>query len=470
MKLSLLIDNAPDIEISQVTDDAREVTQGALFIARDGSTKSGADYALEAVKRGAVAVLSDRELSLPVFSCVASSVNAEMGRIADKFYMRHEGAMKIVAVVGTNGKTTTTRLLYELVSMLGKRCGVIGTLGAEWNGKSVNTGLTTPGRIALSKILGEMERDCVEYVFIEVSAHAIAQGRLQGIRVDLAIFTNLTQDHLDYFTNMEEYAEVKAGFFNSRYIGCAVVNVDDTVGRGIAVRCDVPVITYGLETPCDVFAIDVTDGKTLDFFVNAMDEVFSYRLSLHGRFNVYNMLGVISATKALGFSGREVCLAARRLSPVPGRYQVIDTPNGRVIIDYAHTPDALKNVLTAVKAEGRGLITCVFGCGGDRDRGKRPIMGAIAEAHCDRVIVTSDNPRWEAPETIIADVCRGIKGKKEVIIDRKEAIRHALNDLSGGTLVIAGKGAEEYIEACGERVPFSDETVVREWLKEGCLK
>ena len=464
MQLNRLIKGAPKIEITNITDNVAKVQKGTLFIARKGTDADGNQLIDSAVQRGAVAIVSDRPGNTTVPTFVVSDVRAELCRLADEFWGRPQDDLTIITVVGTNGKTTITRLIYQALTLLNKKAGVIGTLGAEWAGGKVETGLTTPGRIELTMLLNQMRRDGVKYVAIEASAHAIDQGRLQGICADLTIFTNLTQDHLDYFETMEAYAHAKQSYFSDRNTSCAIVNVDDPLGRTIARQTDVPVITYGLDTPSDVFAIDVYDGTELTFVANVLDDVRKFATNLHGKFNVYNLLAVITALDALGMDAKDVENVVKRLTPVKGRYEVIDFDLGRAVVDYAHTPDALQNILLALKLEGKGRLICVFGCGGNRDRKKRAIMGAIAERYADEVIITSDNPRTEDPNEIAADIVAGIKGPSKVIISRRAAIFHALDLCHGDTVLIAGKGAEEYIEVDGIKLPHSDVGTVKDWI------
>lgn len=465
MRLDKLINGACKVEIGSITDDVSKVKKGSLFIARQGSTRHGAEFAEQAVRQGAVAVVTDKQVKVDVPVYYVNDAVAETARLAGVYYSHPQRDLKLVTVVGTNGKTTVANLVYQTLNALGMRAGVIGTLGAEWNGKRLDTGLTTPGCIEFVSLLAQMRDDGVKYVVAEVSAHAISQRRLQGICADVAIFTNLSQDHLDYYGTMQEYARAKQSYFVPEYTGCAVVNADDELGRHIIASAKIPVVSYGVDCPCDAFAIDVADGERLTFFANVLDDVREYSLRLHGKFNVYNALAVLTTMKVLGFDLAEVNAVSKMLKPVRGRFEVVALGKGRAIIDYAHTPDALENVLRSLEEEAKGKLVCVFGCGGDRDKSKRKLMGEVAEKYADEIVLTSDNSRSERPEDIIRDVAIGIKGEKRVIISRKEAIFYALDNFSGDTVLIAGKGAEEYIEQNGEKIPFSDISVVREWLE-----
>lgn len=466
MKLSELFYGGGEVEISSIASQVGKVMPGALFVLKNSASERSETLLREAGERGAVAVLTDGDIScnLPIF--VTADLPKEVARISSQLYGYPEDKMKIIAVTGTNGKTTVTRIVWALLTALGKRAGVIGTLGAEWCGKRVDTGLTTPGRIELENILFNMQSDGVEYVAIEVSAHGIEQGRMQGITADVGIFTNFSQDHLDYFKTMDSYANVKRSYFDLEKVRTAVINVDDELGRKILSDERVPSLTYGLDNPSDVFAIDVKLDSGTELVLNACDEIFSVKSTLSGRFNVYNLLASFTALRVLGFNGADVVRAFKSVAPIPGRFEVIRHKKGRVVIDFAHTPDALENILKSLKNEGYGRLICVFGCGGNRDYKKRPLMGAIAEKYSDVVILTSDNPRFEDPREIIADVKRGIKGEFKEIISRRDAVAYALEISSNDTVLLAGKGAEEYTETCGEKIYGSDRELVNELIEE----
>ena len=370
--------------------------------------------------------------------------------------------MKIITVVGTNGKTSTADILSELFLTSGRAAGTIGTLGYKTGRERVSGSLTTPDPIELHKHLAEYEKTGVEYVILEASAHAIYYDKLAGIRANATIFTNITQDHLDFFADMEQYASTKLSYFTLKNTSLSIVNSDDPYGRRLFSTHKVPTITYGIENPADVFAIDVEDGEDgLSFTINAFDRIERIVTPLHGKFNVYNVMASIAAAMYFGVDLRCIAKALTHISTVPGRYQVYSVQGRKVIVDFAHTPDGLENLLSGINGEGH--IVTVFGCGGNRDRLKRPLMGAIAAKYSDFVIVTDDNPRYEKEMDIAREIVAGMPQDTtcEIILDRETAIRRAFElTREGDTIVIAGKGHEDYMEIKGQKMPYSDAAVL----------
>ena len=457
--------NYRDIEIDSITADSREVGENSLYICLIGERANGHDHITEAISRGAVALVTTCEIDSDLPQFVVENTRSALALIAANYYDHPAERMKIVTIVGTNGKTSTADILSEIFLTAGYRVATIGTLGYKIGRDRSPGTLTTPDPIDLNKNLADMVRQGVEYVFLEASAHAIHYDKLAGIRAKATVFTNLTQDHLDFFGTMEKYAYTKMSYFSPENTALAIVNSDDEYGRRIICDHKVPIITYGIENPADVFAIDVAENESgVSFTVNAFDQIERISTPLHGRFNVYNVMGAISVSMYFGINLYTVAKALEHIPLVPGRYQVYNVHGRQVVVDFAHTPDGLMNLLSGIRERTAGRIVTVFGCGGDRDRVKRPIMGAIAAKYSDSVIITDDNPRWEDEFLIATEIKSGIPSDTscEIILDREKAIRLALEVASeGDTVVIAGKGHENYIEIKGQRYPYNDVEVLQ---------
>lgn len=467
MKLSKLLKGIEctdyrDCEVFGLSSDSKSVN-GCIFFALDGSRTTGEEYAREAVDGGAVAVISQRPLG--VFNnIVVSDVKRATWIIAMRYWDNPFGKVKLIGITGTNGKTTTSHLIADIMNFADKNTGIIGTLGAKWNGKTINLQNTTPGFLEFVEIVSNMAKDGVEYVACEVSAHAIRQRRLMDIPFAIGVFTNLTQDHLDYFKDIDDYKNAKMSFFEGGSCAYNVVNADTPEGRYLSGVSEKNTITYGLNSPADVFGIDIFyDGMKTSFIANVLDEIYEIESNLFGEFNVYNLLASITVCTMLGVRGEKLKEGVKRIKPVKGRFNVY---KGRktAIIDYAHTPDGLKNLLLASRKLTSGNLICVFGCGGERDRAKRAIMGKIAEDYADIVVLTEDNSRSERTLDIIKDIASDMISEPKVIPDRRQATEYALHIAkSDDVVVIAGKGAEEYIER-EEIIHYSDEEEVKRIL------
>ena len=428
--------SALGVDVRELAYDTRTVTPGALFFCVPGTTVDGHDLAAEAVARGAVALIVERRLPLDVPQLVVPSVRASMGPMAAGFFGDPSRELEVVAVTGTNGKTTTAFLLRSILEAAGRRPALLTNILRVVGGDERPTGLNTPEAVDLQRLFREMidagNRSCA----MEATSIAGSQGRLAGTRFAALVFTNLTQDHLDFHGTMDEYFAAKRGLFDQAEI--AVVNVGDEWGRRLA--SELPgARTF---TPEDELDLD---------------------LRLRGRFNRANAAGAVAAARALGIGEEEIRAGVEAVAGVPGRFEPVDAGQPfDVIVDYAHTPDSLENVLRAARELGPGRLTVVFGAGGDRDREKRPLMGRVAAALADRAIVTTDNPRGEDPQAIAEQVA---EGRLEIVLDRREAIERALADArAGDVVVIAGKGADTEMEVAGRFVPFSDLQVARETL------
>jgi UDP-N-acetylmuramoyl-L-alanyl-D-glutamate--2,6-diaminopimelate ligase len=456
----------PGLAIDGLTYRSGEAAQGALFFCVPGTRVDGHDYAADAVGRGAAVVVTERLLPLDVTQVVVPSVRAAMGPISAAFFGHPTDRLAIVGVTGTNGKTTTTYLLESIFRSAGLSPGVIGTTGVRLAGEPVPFPRTTPEAPDLQRLLADMVERGVEAVAMEVSSHGLHQHRVSGVRFGCAVFTNLSQDHLDYHGTIEEYLRSKALLFTPEMADRAAVNVDVPEGRTLLDR-GIPTLTYGLEHGADVRAEDVeTTVNGLSFRVGGLRLISPLR----GTFNVYNCLASLAAARQIGLEDGAVVEGLASLRGVPGRLEPVEAGQDfLVVVDYAHTPDSLENALAAVRPLGSGRVTVVFGCGGDRDRVKRPMMGEAATKLADLTVVTSDNPRSEDPEAIIAEIEPGARaGGGDYVLepDRRAAIRLAVRQAGPGDVVlIAGKGHETGQEFADRTIPFDDRRVAAEEIR-----
>ncbi|MBA3421121.1 MAG: UDP-N-acetylmuramoyl-L-alanyl-D-glutamate--2,6-diaminopimelate ligase [Thermoleophilaceae bacterium] len=471
LRLDLVVwAEAPDVPITSLAYSSRDVAPGALFFCVPGFTADGHDFAPEAVARGAAALVCERPLGLGVPEVIVPAVRAAMGPAAARFHGDPTRELHVVGITGTNGKTTTAYLVRALLEAAGVPCGLLGTVTSVIGGREEPVERTTPEAVDLQRSFRRMvdagDRACA----LEVSSHALELGRADGIRFACRVFTNLSQDHLDFHPSMEHYFLAKRRLFEvaGDDPDTSVVNVDDEWGRRLAADLD-GVVTYAIERPADLRARDVRFGPDgSSFRVETPDGSAVVSTRLPGHFNVLNALAALGAARALGV---ELELAARALAEagrVPGRMEPVEEGQEfAVLVDYAHTPEALENVLPAARELCRGRLHVVFGAGGDRDKTKRPLMGRVARALADRVVVTSDNPRSEDPEAIVDEVLLGTGEDVEHDVDRRRAIARALAGAEAGdVVVIAGKGHEQGQEfADGRKEPFDDVTVAREMLR-----
>ncbi|MGZ8626175.1 MAG: UDP-N-acetylmuramoyl-L-alanyl-D-glutamate--2,6-diaminopimelate ligase [Actinomycetota bacterium] len=439
-------------------------TDGSLFFCIPGGRLDGHDFATDAVERGARVLVVERPLPLEVTQVLVPTVRAAMGPISAAFHGRPAERLELVGVTGTSGKTTTTSLLEAVFRAAGWVPGVIGTTGVRIDGRPVPFPRTTPEAPDLHRMLAEMVDAGVEAAAMEVSSHGLHQHRVDGVRFAVAVFTNLSQDHLDYHASIEEYFEAKALLFTPERSERAVVNHDSAEGRRLAGR--IPTSTFGIDDGADVRATDVTTSASgIAFRVDGM----TFRSSLRGLFNVENCLAALATARALGVADEVTASALASIEGVPGRVEAVETGQPfLVLVDYSHTPDSLENVLRMARPLTAGRVIVVFGCGGDRDRAKRPLMGRAATANADLSIITSDNPRSEDPREIIGEIEPGARaGGGEYVVepDRRAAIRLAMAGAAGGdVVVIAGKGHETYQEFADRTIDFDDRLVAREEL------
>lgn len=494
-ELGATVDGDPSaVVITGLTTDSRRVQPGNLFVARRGAQVDGLNFIADAIERGAVAILSDRKPPLPLVVplITVADLDSALATVAASFHGHPAAALELIGVTGTNGKTTTSLLLASILEQAGYRIGIIGTLSYRWAGKVRPAPLTTPGAIEFHGLLAEMRADGVTHVVMEVSSHALSLKRVFGCRFRLGVFTNLSRDHLDFHGGLEQYFLAKSELFTRHLIDSkeqvtAVVNADDPYGRRIQT------MVLG---PCWCYAVDSSQAEvrvarakldpagirgTLAGPLGPL-EIHSHLL---GRLNLYNITAAAAAAMALGISPRGIAAGIARVDQIDGRLQKVANSRGyQVVVDFAHTPDAMEKSLECLRDLTSGRLWVVFGCGGDRDRGKRPMMGEIAARYGDRIVVTSDNPRTEDPRAIIADIepglrSRGLKPLSAAAFargesvgylvepDREQAIKVVLAAAVPGDLIfIGGKGHETY-QIVGTSVrPFDDRKVVTEFMPE----
>ncbi|WP_042159806.1 UDP-N-acetylmuramoyl-L-alanyl-D-glutamate--2,6-diaminopimelate ligase [Paenibacillus gorillae] len=474
---------AGDTEISGLETNSRSVQKGDLFICLPGHTVDGHDYAPQALEGGAAAFVVERKLDIDAPQLIVKDSRVAMAVLADHFYGHPSRSLSLIGVTGTNGKTTTTYLIEQILNDNGKSAGVIGTVEMRYEGKSIPMSGTTPEALQLQRYLADMREAGTTHCAIEVSSHALDQGRVKGCRFRTAVFTNLTQDHLDYHGTMEKYAAAKGLFFSrlgneyparEQDRSFAVLNIDDTASHEFIKMTAAEVITYGIDNDADVRAsgISITAQGT-SFHVSTFRGEANITLQMVGKFNVYNALAAISAALIEGVPLEQVKTSLEAVPGVPGRVESVQAGQSfAVIVDYAHTPDGLENVLRAVKELAPPRIICVFGCGGDRDKTKRPLMGSIAAKYADYVLVTSDNPRTEDPALILKDIEAALIADKvaparyELQVDRRTAIEKAVEMASPGDVVlIAGKGHETYQIIGSVTHAFDDRLVAKEAIR-----
>jgi UDP-N-acetylmuramoyl-L-alanyl-D-glutamate--2,6-diaminopimelate ligase len=439
------------VEVTSVTHDSRQVKPGALFCCLPGRRSDGHRYAAQAVDSGAVALLAERAVDVSPTQVLVADARLQMARAAAAFWGHPSRRLDVVGVTGTNGKTTTTWLLRAILEAAGRPTGMIGTLAGA---------LTTPESTDLQAELAGMAAQGKAAVAMEVSSHALAQARVESIRFSVAVFTNLGRDHLDFHRSMEDYFAVKARLFDPERAAAAVVNVDDPHGRLLLETARVPARSFSLG--------DLSDLRTGLEGSTATWRDRRLHVPLGGLANVANALAAAGAALELGVEEDAIVEGLATAEPVPGRYQRIDRGQPfSVVVDYAHTPDALEQLLVAARSSGGGRVVVVFGCGGDRDREKRPLMGRVAATLADVAIITSDNPRHEEPRTVLADVVAGASGPGQISteVDRRTAIARALSLAAAGDVVlVAGKGHETSQTVGSRRVDFDDRVVVAEEL------
>lgn len=498
-----------DMEFQGLAIDSRKVRAGDVFLAYQGHASDGREYIQNAIDKGAVAVIVEKGRQWKEFSVINGKIpvyvypelRKQAGILAARFFGHPSAGMKVIGITGTNGKTTCSHVLAEALTLLNKKCGIIGTLGNGFWGRLQTASHTTPDPVSLQKTVKKLKHAGAEFLAIEVSSHALDQGRVNGMHFDTAVLTNVTQDHLDYHGTLQHYAEAKKSLFHWQTLQHAVLNLDDPFGQAWARDCgnadnstDVAegdskqgalhCIGYGSQAESGRFKAApreqiiahniVSDASGISFdFDSPWGNGHIANELMFGHFNVSNLLAVSGVLFTAGFGLDDIEYALSNVHGVPGRMEKIYAlGKPTMVIDFAHTPDALENVLSALQSYTKGRLVCVFGCGGDRDKDKRPLMGRIASELADSVIVTADNPRSETNESIFKDILAGIDssvkdtGKVAVIENRAEAIAQAINfSREGDVVLIAGKGAEDYQEIDGKKLAYSDIEVVRNIFK-----
>ncbi len=469
---------AADVRVTGIALDSRQVRPGDVFVACRGEQADGRAFIADALHAGAVAVLLEDAVPETLARQNVAAVSVpdlaqRVGAIAARFYGDPSQAMNVIGVTGTNGKTSITSYVAQALGAAVGDCGVFGTLGYGPYRQLQPATTTTPDPITLQRLLAELRAAAVANVVMEVSSHALAQARVAGTAFDIAVFTNLSRDHLDYHADMADYAAAKRRLFAWPGLRHALINVDDDFGRTLLQeQTDAQRLAYSLEdSSADLYAqIRARDRQSMTLAVTTPWGQGEFSASLSGSFNAANLLASLGVLclSGVAFDTALACLA--QIQPAPGRMQSFGGDGQPlVVVDYAHTPAALALVLAGLRADCGGELWCVFGCGGDRDRGKRPLMAQAAEAHADRLLVTSDNPRFESPQQIVAEICAGLQQHRQVRVevDRAAAIRHAIEHAApADTILIAGKGHEDYQDIAGVRQPFSDSQIVQQCLRE----
>ena len=471
-------------EIDAVSYDSRETVPNSVFVAISGTNLDGAEFVKAAIESGAVAVVAEKDVSVPasVAKIIVPCAREALAILSTKLSNFPSRKLKVIGITGTNGKTTICYLLEAVLKRAGYKVGVVGTVEARIDGKSIPTKLTTPESADLQRLFAQMVKERVDFVVMEVSSHALHQSRVLGTEFDAAIYTNLTHDHLDYHGNMEEYLKAKLKLFEMLRQGkkqgrFSIVNIDDKYSKRVLSSSPAKNISYGLQN-ADVNARDINmDLYHASFIISDHDGEVSVSTSLPGIFNVYDILAVAACAEAFGISKDIVASAIKELKGIPGRFERIEAGQKfPVIVDFAHSPDSLEKMLDTVRKFTKGRIILVFGCPGDRDRDKRPIMGEIAAKKADVVIISTDDPHTEDPAKIINDIEVGVKrvlghGSRvmghEKIVDRRKAIEQALKIAKDDDLVlIAGRGHEKYQDFAGTKVEIDDREVAKAILSK----
>ena len=452
------------VSVAGLTLDSRQVSAGVLFLALPGEQHDGRDYIAQAVAAGACAIVYenadgfDALVSVPALGI--AQLASQLSAIAGRFYADPAQHLGLIGVTGTNGKTSVSQMLAQALNLVDEPCGVIGTLGNGMLGALRDNGMTTPDALRVQAQLAQLRDQGAKRVSMEVSSHALVQGRVAALTFDIAVFTNLSRDHLDYHGDMTQYGAAKANLFNQART--AVINIDDEFGQQLTTELQIPVLSFSTSDPaanlyCSHLRFDATG---IHARLHVGDQTAALHSPLLGVFNLSNLLAVAGSLLTLGFSLNDIAPLLAQLQSPPGRMQRLGAAGKPlIVIDYAHTPDALENALAALRAHVAGRLVCVFGCGGNRDSGKRPLMAQAATRGADHVVVTTDNPRTEPAASIIEEICAGIEQphRATVIANRADAISQTIASAAANDVILlAGKGHETYQEIDGVRHPFSD--------------
>lgn len=471
-----ILQGNPAMEVKKIEYDSRKIIEGDVFVCISGFQTDGHKFAAQAVKSGAVALVCEympEEISENVTVIRVKNTREALAFMAVHFFDEPSTKMPVVGVTGTNGKTTTTYLVKSVLDRLGKKVGVIGTIENRIGDKVIHTERTTPESKELQELLHTMVNEKVTHVVMEVSSHSLDLHRVDGIQYEIGIFTNLTQDHLDYHKTMENYKEAKSKLFERAKK--SVINMDDAAGDYMKEKAKGQILTFAVENHADLRAKDIViSAQGTEFSLTWEEKVYHVHLSTPGRFSVYNALGAVGTCLLLGIPMEDIVKGLEENHGVAGRFQAVRSKKGcQAVVDYAHTPDGLDNILKTAREFAKGQIITIFGCGGDRDKTKRPIMGEIAGKGSDYCIITSDNPRTEDPLTILMEVEAGMKKTKcpyEKVADRREAIlKGARMAKAGDVIIIAGKGHENYQIFKDGTIHFDDMEEIRKAFGEDCI-
>lgn len=458
------------VEIEELCQNIYKIKKSSLFFCYKGINFDGHDIAYQAKSKGAVVLVVEKFLDIDLPQVLVKKTRKVMPKICNNFFKNILSSLKLVGVTGTNGKTTTSHMIYDLLNMSGVKTGLIGTSGAKYSNNIINTGLTTPDTVDLFYLFNKMKQKEITHVVMEVSAHALYLDKLYGLKFEVGIFSNLSQDHLDFFKTVKKYALTKLKFLKRNFCKICLINIDDNFGKMFYKLSNSKKLSYSLENPADFFAIDVKLGLNYSQFIaNLNDEVINVFSNFSCKFNVYNLLSALSCCNILGVKVNSLQNNVSKIKNVDGRMNLFLLKNGaNAVIDYAHTPDGLEKVLISLRQLliGSKIIT-VFGCGGNRDASKRSKMGEIATRLSDKVFITSDNPRNENPYKIINDILKIVKKNNyEIEENREKAIKKAIEFSSVGDIIlIAGKGAENYQERQGVKYPFSDKRIIANFVE-----
>lgn len=467
----VMVKNFSDVNIENLTYDSRNVTDKTLFFALGGKRYDGHRFILDAIKKGANSCVVEKDVEISTVPLIkVKNARETLAKISSEFYGTPSKELLVIGITGTNGKTTTSFLIKNILDTAGRKTGLIGTIGYFIADKRSNLPNTTPESLLLQKIMREMVDLGVEVCIMEVSSHGIKMERIKNIDFDIAILTNISRDHLDFHRTLQNYVNTKLKFFKElKDDSVAIINLDDKKGVRFIKETPSKCLTYGMDEDADIKGkITNIDDEGMRLLIRYEDKSFEVSSPLRGRYNAYNVLSSFALAHILGIEEEEIKNGISSFQGVCGRGEKLETGLGfACVIDYGHTPDALFNLFKSEKELTDGRLICVFGAGGDRDKGKRQEMGKIASSLCEIIILTSDNPRSEKPESIIEDILKGVNGKKvSVKLDRGKAIEESINMArEGDTVIIAGKGHERYQEIMGKKVPFSDKEIA-----ESCIR
>ena len=478
MQLSKLLKNIDkymliggDKNILGLSNNADQCKKGSLFFVIDGIKNKGVDFVDKAINNGAIAIITNKKLNIDITQVVVEDVRKCMSIVAKQYYNCACDKLKIIGITGTNGKTTSSYLVKNILSIAGFNVGIIGTNGVYIDNKKIGNDLTTPDPINLHKYFSDMVKQGVDYCIMEVSAHAIDLKKVYGIKYRVGLFTNITNEHLDYFGSMKNYSKCKLNWFNKENMCEAVYNVDDDYGKALAKSNNVPNITYGINNPSNTFAVNIENSiMGTSFFVNSLDGIFNIKSKLVGRYNVYNILGAISVCKLLNIRDEYILNGINTLEYIDGRCNITKYGNNYIVIDFAHTPDGFEKVISTFKSLAKGKLITIFGCVDYSDIKKRVLMGTVASKYSDYVILTADNPNFDNVKDINKDIKCGFKRFKNYIEieDRIEAIKYGISLLcSEDILLILGKGGEYKQLIMGKNVEYNEQEIVNNFIRVG---